>query len=127
MWTFNQEITYQRTAQVKPPRSRTPMICSLSSCVDWSLYSVLTKSKNGLIKVQKPGNLPLSVYAGVLGMPGMTAFLSLRAFAKLKAGETLFVSTAAGVVGRYAFNLHSSNASEGLRIHSLSISLSIVR
>jgi hypothetical protein len=66
---------------------------------DWSLYSVLTKSKNGLVKVQKPGNLPLSVYGGVLGMPGQTAFLSLRAFAKMKAGETLFVSTAAGVVG----------------------------
>ncbi|KAF8337057.1 uncharacterized protein EI90DRAFT_2968806 [Cantharellus anzutake] len=71
-------------------------VLSLSS--DWSLHAVLTKA-NGLSKLQKPTNASLSTYAGVLGMPGLTAFLSLRAFGRLKAGETLFVSTAAGVVG----------------------------
>jgi len=66
---------------------------------DWTLYHVLTKARHGFKKIEKPANLPLSVHVGVLGMPAMTAFFGLRAFAKMKPGETLFVSTAAGVVG----------------------------
>jgi NADPH-dependent curcumin reductase CurA len=45
---------------------------------------------------------PLSAYLGVLGMPGLTAYVGLLDFGKPRAGETLLVSAAAGAVGMVA-------------------------
>ena len=45
---------------------------------------------------------PASAYLGILGMPGMTAYVGLLAAASLKDGETVFVSGAAGAVGSAA-------------------------
>ena len=42
---------------------------------------------------------PPSAYLGVLGMPGMTAYVGLLEVANLQAGDTVFVSGAAGAVG----------------------------
>jgi NADPH-dependent curcumin reductase CurA len=42
---------------------------------------------------------PPSAYLGVLGMPGMTAYVGLLEVGALKDGETVFVSGAAGAVG----------------------------
>jgi NADPH-dependent curcumin reductase CurA len=42
---------------------------------------------------------PMSTALGVLGMPGMTAYFGLLEIGKPKAGETVFVSGAAGAVG----------------------------
>lgn len=42
---------------------------------------------------------PLSTYLGVLGMPGMTAFVGFEKLAEPKSGGTVFVSGAAGAVG----------------------------
>ena len=47
---------------------------------------------------------PLSLYLGVLGMPGMTAWAGLQ-LVGVKAGETVFVSGAAGAVGHVAGQL----------------------
>ena len=47
---------------------------------------------------------PLSVYLGALGMPGMTAWAGLR-LVEVKAGETIFISGAAGAVGSVAGQL----------------------
>jgi NADPH-dependent curcumin reductase CurA len=47
---------------------------------------------------------PLSVYLGVLGMTGMTAWVGLN-LAEVKAGETIFISGAAGAVGSAAGQL----------------------
>ncbi|MGL5094628.1 MAG: NADP-dependent oxidoreductase [Planctomycetia bacterium] len=47
---------------------------------------------------------PLSVYLGALGMPGMTAWAGLHQ-GELKAGETIYVSGAAGAVGSVAGQL----------------------
>jgi NADPH-dependent curcumin reductase CurA len=44
----------------------------------------------------------LSAYLGVLGMPGLTAYVGLLDIAELKPGETVFVSGAAGAVGSLA-------------------------
>jgi NADPH-dependent curcumin reductase CurA len=46
------------------------------------------------------GKVPLSWYLGVLGMPGMTAYVGLLDIGKPKAGETVYVSAAAGAVGQ---------------------------
>ncbi|MFU8815635.1 MAG: NADP-dependent oxidoreductase [Pseudomonadales bacterium] len=45
---------------------------------------------------------PPSAYLGVLGMPGMTAYVGLLGAASMKDGETVFVSGAAGAVGSVA-------------------------
>ncbi len=47
-----------------------------------------------------PGLVPLPVYLGTLGMPGMTAYFGLLEVGKAKAGDTVVVSGAAGAVGQ---------------------------
>jgi len=42
---------------------------------------------------------PLTCYLGVLGMPGMTAYLGLKEIGSPKPGETVVVSAASGAVG----------------------------
>ena len=51
--------------------------------------------------LRKLGELsaPASAYLGVLGMPGMTAYVGLLDVGELKEGEHVFVSGAAGAVG----------------------------
>lgn len=51
--------------------------------------------------IEKLGDLaaPASAYLGAIGMPGMTAYVGLLEVGALKAGETVFVSGAAGAVG----------------------------
>jgi NADPH-dependent curcumin reductase len=46
--------------------------------------------------------VPASWYLGVLGMPGLTAYVALLDIGKPKAGETVVVSSAAGAVGSIA-------------------------
>ncbi|HKC44607.1 MAG TPA: NADP-dependent oxidoreductase, partial [Burkholderiales bacterium] len=46
-----------------------------------------------------PSRAPLSYYLGVLGMPGVTAWMGLLDIAQPKAGETVVVSAASGAVG----------------------------
>jgi NADPH-dependent curcumin reductase CurA len=42
---------------------------------------------------------PLPMYLGVLGIPGLTAYVGLQRFARIQPGDTVFVSGAAGAVG----------------------------
>jgi len=44
-------------------------------------------------------HVPASYYLGILGMPGLTAYIGLLDIGKPKAGETVVVSAAAGAVG----------------------------
>ena len=57
-----------------------------------------TSHGKGLNKVD-PNNAALSAYLGVLGLTGLTAYLSLKHIGRLKEGETLLVSGASGAVG----------------------------
>lgn len=62
----------------------------------WREYYLSTGA--GLQKVD--GTLaPLSAFLGVLGMPGLTAYVGLLDIGKPQPGETVFVSGAAGAVG----------------------------
>ena len=49
--------------------------------------------------------VPASAYLGVLGMPGLTAWVGVYDIAEVRPGETLFVSAAAGAVGSVAGQL----------------------
>ncbi len=62
----------------------------------WQEYAVLPGSE-----VQKidPSAFPPSYALGVLGMPGLTAYVGLLDIGQPKAGETVVVSAAAGAVG----------------------------
>ena len=64
--------------------------------LDWSEYQI--SDGTGLLKVDQNA-APLSAYQGILGMPGLTAYLGLMEIGVPKAGETLVVSGAAGAVG----------------------------
>ncbi|SFW48795.1 NADP-dependent oxidoreductase [Amycolatopsis australiensis] len=62
----------------------------------WRTHAVLDAGR--YVKVDA-GAAPLSAYLGVLGMPGLTAYAGLLESAEFKAGDTVFVSGAAGAVG----------------------------
>ncbi len=46
-----------------------------------------------------PAVAPIQTFLGMLGMPGMTAYAGLIRVGKVKEGDTVFVSAAAGAVG----------------------------
>ena len=52
-----------------------------------------------------PREAPLSAFLGALGMPGMTAFVGFSKLAEPVAGQTVFVSGAAGAVGSMVCSL----------------------
>ncbi|CAG9981929.1 unnamed protein product [Clonostachys byssicola] len=53
-----------------------------------------------LQRIDNPHGLPLAHFLGALGMPGLTAYSGLYEVGKPKAGETIFISSAAGAVGQ---------------------------
>lgn len=68
----------------------------VNGLLDWSEYQ--TSNSDGLTKVDADA-APLSAYLGMLGMPGLTAYLGLMEIGKPQKDETLVVSGAAGAVG----------------------------
>ncbi len=65
----------------------------------WRQYALLDAKAAGKID---PTLAPPSAYLGVLGMPGLTAYVGIIDIAEMKPGETVFVSGAAGAVGSLA-------------------------
>lgn len=63
----------------------------------WQDYAVATPA-DLLSHIPVP-RAPLPAYGGVLGMPGVTAWLALNDIAPPSAGQAVLVSTAAGTVG----------------------------
>ncbi|MFV8838764.1 NADP-dependent oxidoreductase [Salinimicrobium soli] len=68
----------------------------VSGMLQWK--QLQTSNGQGLNKVHKE-LAPPSAFLGVLGLTGLTAYLGLDKIGKLKEGETLVVSGAAGAVG----------------------------
>lgn len=69
---------------------------SVLHMLGWREYALA--NAKGLTKVD-PSLAPLQSYLGVLGMPGMTAYVGLLDIGQPQPGETVFVSGAAGAVG----------------------------
>jgi NADPH-dependent curcumin reductase CurA len=62
----------------------------------WENYSL---SDGAQLRKISTGTLPLSYHLGVLGMPGMTAYVGLFAIADTQPDDHVFVSAASGAVG----------------------------
>jgi NADPH-dependent curcumin reductase len=68
----------------------------------WQLYSGVPGKD--LIRLD-PAEAPLSTALGVLGMPGLTAYVGLSEIGRPQRGETVVVSAASGAVGAVAGQL----------------------
>ena len=64
--------------------------------VGWADHAL--SDGTGMIKID-PKLAPISTALGVLGMPGLTAWVGLNDILRAKAGETIVVSAATGAVG----------------------------
>lgn len=79
--------------------SRDPAFCEgdfVLGGYGWQLYSAVPAK--GLVKLD-PAEAPLSTALGVLGMPGLTAYVGLSEIGRPQRGETVVVSAASGAVG----------------------------
>ncbi|PHT51713.1 hypothetical protein CQW23_06175 [Capsicum baccatum] len=65
----------------------------------WEEYSVVTPTQSTLFKIHDK-DVPLSYYTGILGMPGMTAYIGFYEICSPKMGETVYISAASGAVGQ---------------------------
>jgi NADPH-dependent curcumin reductase CurA len=64
--------------------------------VGWQRYAL---SDGSNLRKVDPALVPVSAYLGVVGMPGVTAWIGLNDIGQPKAGETVVVSAASGAVG----------------------------
>jgi NADPH-dependent curcumin reductase CurA len=75
----------------------------------WVLHDLgwreLAVSDGRGVRAVDPAVAPISTSLGVLGMPGLTAFVGIVDIANVAEGETVFVSGAAGAVGSVAVQL----------------------
>jgi NADPH-dependent curcumin reductase len=79
--------------------SRSPKLAvgdRVRGMLGWQKYGKAEASQ--FIKISD-SRVPLSAYLGVLGMPGVTAWMGLTQIIEPKAGETVVVSAASGAVG----------------------------
>lgn len=68
----------------------------------WEAYSVLNPANFAFEKVRVSDDLPLSVYMGAVGWSGITAYVGLKRYGEMQAGDDVLVSAAAGAVGSVA-------------------------
>jgi NADPH-dependent curcumin reductase CurA len=68
----------------------------------WRSHAVLDPARAEIVDGDAA---PVSAYLGVLGMPGLTAYVGLTRIAALTEGDAVFVSGAAGAVGSLAGQL----------------------
>jgi len=68
----------------------------VTGMLGWENYSI---ADGRTLRKLPPTKAPLSWHLGILGMPGMTAYVGLTQIAEAKSGEHLFVSAASGAVG----------------------------
>ncbi|XP_048127890.1 2-alkenal reductase (NADP(+)-dependent)-like [Rhodamnia argentea] len=64
----------------------------------WEEYSLISPSET-FFKIEHT-DVPLSYYNGLLGMPGLSAYVGFIELCSPKKGESVYISTAAGAVGQ---------------------------
>lgn len=68
----------------------------------WREYAIVPAKAANVLDTAR---VPAETYLGALGGPGFTAWVGLRIIGEVQAGETIFVSGAAGAVGSMAVQL----------------------
>ncbi|KAJ4477154.1 NAD(P)-binding protein [Lentinula aciculospora] len=81
--------------------------------LDFAEYFIPKDISELKVIVRPESTLPFSVYVGAAGMPGQTSYYGWREYAKAKAGEVIFVTTAAGPVGSIVVQLAKQ---DGLKV-----------
>jgi len=76
----------------------------VTGMLGWENYSI---SDGSQLRKVIAGPVPLSYHLGILGMPGMTAYIGLFRIAEAKPDDTVFVSAASGAVGSVVGQLAS--------------------
>lgn len=68
--------------------------------IGWEDYSLIKSTDTGgLFKIEDE-DVPLSYYTGILGMPGLSAYVGFYEICCPREGENVFVSAASGAVGQ---------------------------
>ncbi len=80
----------------------------------WQQFGI--SSGQGLQKLPKDEQIPLSAYLGAVGMPGITAWIGLTRIGQPKPGETVVVSAASGAVGGVVGQLAKSRGCRAVGI-----------
>lgn len=86
----------------------------------WQEMAVLdagAKGANGLRRVD-PSLGPIHAYLSYLGMPGVTAWISLDRIGDIKAGQTVLVSAASGAVGQVVGQIAKDKGARAVAIAS---------
>jgi NADPH-dependent curcumin reductase CurA len=76
----------------------------------WREVARIREDGDGVRRID-PSAAPVSTALGVLGMPGLTAWYGMLRFGRPRAGETVYVSAAAGTVGSLAAQLAAAQGS----------------
>src|SRR4026209_3009832 len=79
--------------------SRHPAVARGDLVLGYDGWQSRAVSKGGALRKLDPKQAPISTALGVLGMPGMTAYVGLLDIGRPKPGETVVVSAASGAVG----------------------------
>ena len=77
-----------------------PVETTITGLTGLQQYSIMTLRH--MVRKVDTSLAPLEDYLGVPGISGLTAYFGLKKIGKLKEGETLLVSAAAGSVGAIA-------------------------
>ncbi|KAF9582921.1 hypothetical protein BGW38_010577 [Lunasporangiospora selenospora] len=101
---------------VKSKNDEFPVGAILFGPLHWEEYTVLDQmalAEGFRLDQALDRDVPLSVYNGILGLTGLTVWDSLNFVGNLKAGETIYISSAAGTLGQLAGQLAKR---KGLRV-----------
>jgi NADPH-dependent curcumin reductase CurA len=82
--------------------SRNPAFAAGAFVVGYDGWQEYHVSQGRELRKLDPAAAPISTALGVLGMPGMTAYVGLLDFGRPQQGETVVVSAASGAVGAVA-------------------------
>lgn len=97
-WRLNQPADGGAVGQVVASQAaELPVGCLVVHGLGWREYALVPA--RDAERVELVAGLSSSSYLGVLGMPGLTAYAGLFEVAGFNAGESIFVSAAAGAVG----------------------------
>ncbi|KAL7284701.1 hypothetical protein ACG7TL_002005 [Trametes sanguinea] len=71
-------------------------------------HYVIESDERAFRVLENKEGLPWSVYVGVCGMPGLTAYCGWKEHARPKRGEVAFITAGGGPVGAYVVNPYAS-------------------